>query len=89
MSVRTRIDRQHEELRAVLRCLPDDWEGYGETPRVRPDGSWGADCSMDCRWYAKLAGQLGQDWGVCTNPQSHRAGLLTFEHQGCPHHERS
>jgi len=24
------------------------------------------------------------DWGVCINPKSHRYGLLTFEHQGCP-----
>jgi len=24
------------------------------------------------------------DWGVCANPKSPRAGLLTFEHQGCP-----
>ncbi len=30
-----------------------------------------------------LAGDLGMDWGVCANPRSPRAGLLTFEHQGC------
>lgn len=23
------------------------------------------------------------DWVICSNPESHRAGLLTFEHQGC------
>ncbi len=28
------------------------------------------------------------DWGVCGNPASHRAGLLTSEHQGCPQFER-
>jgi len=27
---------------------------------------------------------LGSDWGICANPKSPRAGLLTFEHQGCP-----
>jgi hypothetical protein len=27
-------------------------------------------------------------WRVCGNAQSHRAGLLTFEHQGCPEFER-
>ena len=27
---------------------------------------------------------LSMDWGVCTNQRSHRCGLLTFEHQGCP-----
>lgn len=26
---------------------------------------------------------LGADWGVYSNPKSPRAGLLTFEHQGC------
>jgi hypothetical protein len=30
-----------------------------------------------------LLGDLHKDWGVCTNPQSPRAGLLTFEHMGC------
>jgi hypothetical protein len=41
------------------------------------------DCSGGCRWYHILAGRRGQDWGVCANPRSPRAGLLTFEHQGC------
>jgi hypothetical protein len=31
----------------------------------------------------KLANEIGNDWGVCSNPESPRAGLLTFEHQGC------
>jgi hypothetical protein len=26
---------------------------------------------------------ISNDWGVCTNPRSHRCSLLTFEHQGC------
>jgi hypothetical protein len=43
---------------------------------------------MGCRWYVKLQGSLGHDWGVCTNAQSHRCGLLTFEHQGCQQFER-
>ena len=46
-----------------------------------------ADCSCGCRWYRKLAGPLGWNWGVCANPRSHRCGLLTFEHQGCLHFE--
>ena len=28
--------------------------------------------------------RLGQIGGVCMNKDSPRAGLLTFEHQGCP-----
>jgi hypothetical protein len=35
-----------------------------------------------------LDGTHGMDWGVCTEPQSPRAGLLTFEHMGCPHFEQ-
>ena len=38
-------------------------------------------------WDAILAGPLGADWGVCMNQRSPRAGLLTFEHQGCPQFE--
>jgi hypothetical protein len=30
---------------------------------------------------------LAFDWGVCTNPRSPRAGLLTWEHMGCPEYE--
>ncbi|MGH7577399.1 MAG: DUF3027 domain-containing protein, partial [Longimicrobiales bacterium] len=45
------------------------------------------DCSSGCQFYLPLDGELGADWGVCTNPASHRAGKLTFEHQGCPQFE--
>ncbi|MBO0862271.1 MAG: DUF3027 domain-containing protein [Chloracidobacterium sp.] len=46
-----------------------------------------SDCSCGCRHYAPLEGKEGADWGVCTNPRSPRAGLLTFEHQGCEYFE--
>lgn len=41
------------------------------------------DCSCGCYFFHPLLGDLQKDWGVCTNPQSPRAGLLTFEHIGC------
>lgn len=41
------------------------------------------DCSCGCYFFHPLLGDLHRDWGVCTNPQSPRAGLLTFEHIGC------
>ncbi len=47
----------------------------------------GRDCSSGCKWYLELAGELGRDWGICANPNSHRVGLLTFEHQGCANFE--
>lgn len=72
----------HEGMWAVCRKLPSDFEPYGE--RVRKEGS---DCSGGCRFFVPLYGDLAFDWGVCANPKSPRAGLLTFEHQGCPEFE--
>jgi hypothetical protein len=67
----------HDELWAVCRKLPTDFQPYGDRERDEPD------CSAGCRWFHALEGQVGFDWGVCANPESPRAGLLTFEHQGC------
>ncbi len=76
------IERRKEistKLRAVLKKLPTDYEPYGE----RPDDERGPDCSTGCRYFIPLQGKLGADWGICMNPKSPRAGLLTWEHQGC------
>jgi len=67
----------YEKLWKIVRRLDTDYEPYGKTER---DGS---DCSCGCRHFVKLAGDVGHDWGVCGNAGSPRAGLLTFEHQGC------
>jgi hypothetical protein len=40
------------------------------------------DCSCGCRYFFEIKEE--PDWGICTNPKSPRAGLLTWEHQGCP-----
>jgi hypothetical protein len=71
----------HEKLLKIVRTLKTDYEPYGNVER---DGS---DCSCACRHFVKLAGDVGEEWGVCVNPGSARAGLLTFEHQGCPEFE--
>jgi hypothetical protein len=62
----------------VVKILPTDYKEYGgaverwqDTTKDYPD------CSSGCRYYWRLDG----DWGVCTNPRSARAGLLTWEHQ--------
>jgi hypothetical protein len=75
-----RSEGPHAPLWAVLRRLPSDFQPYGERDR---EDDWGPDCSCGCRWYVPLQGDLAADWGVCTNPESPRAGLLTWEHQGC------
>jgi hypothetical protein len=71
----------HDHLWLAVIQRPLDFEPYG--CRVRN----GADCSCGCKHYQRLAGEAGHDWGVCMNPRSHRCGLLTFEHQGCPQFE--
>lgn len=85
----------HDDLWSITKKLPEDYEPYGQQKRngnfdddeEQPDSKSGyyGDCSCGCKWFTKLKGKLGMDWGVCTNPASHRVGLLTFEHQGCYH----
>lgn len=72
----------HEALWAVCKKLPEDHAGYGD-----PDRPHNPQCVEGCRFYHILNGYRGADWGVCANPASHRAGLLTFEHQGCGEYE--
>ncbi len=67
----------HNQLHLVCIQRPTDFAPYG----IRLRNS--ADCSCGCRHYVLLEGKEGADWGVCANPRSPRAGLLTFEHQGC------
>jgi hypothetical protein len=79
-------DAAHVRLFELAKAVESDFEPYGK--RVR--GGWdSSDCSCGCRHYAVLGGPLGHDWGVCMNKQSPRAGLLTFEHQGCPEFDQN
>ena len=73
-------DPRHDALLAVMKRLPSDFAPWGERSR---DEDHGPDCSGGCRWYVRLEPGLQLDWGVCRNGASPRAGLLTFEHQGC------
>lgn len=80
----------HDLLTRACKHLPGDYKPWGEVEREAPDApqGWWADCSSGCRHFLVLmdAGDqaISNDWGVCINPKSHRDGLLTFEHQGCP-----
>lgn len=75
-------------LWSVVKFLPGDYDTYGgDVVRDTPE-RFGADCACGCKWFTPLYddswdGGMDLDWGVCTNPDSHRAGLLTWEHQGC------
>ena len=75
----------HELFWTICRKLPTDFQPCGARDRDTADPC--ADCSCGCRHFVPLAGDLGADWGVCANASSPRAGLLTFEHQGCPQFE--
>lgn len=68
----------HERLHALCVRLPTDFEPFGQRSR---EEEWGPDCSCGCLHFRSLEDH--SDWGVCSNPKSPRAGLLTFEHQGC------
>lgn len=70
--------RLHELLLELCTPLPTDFEPWGRRSR---DEDWGPDCSCGCLHFQSL--EAHSDWGVCSNPKSPRAGMLTFEHQGC------
>jgi hypothetical protein len=78
-------DASDQQLWQVCRKLPSDFEPYGERQwEGKPQDKLACDT---CRWFQPLLrpGQL--DWGACANPQSPRAGLLTFWGQGCEQFE--
>lgn len=74
----------HEMFLKKTQNLPTDFAPYGTRDR---DKDWAPDCSCGCLHFRTLDGLAGGDWGVCSNPKSPRAGLLTFEHAGCPQYE--
>lgn len=71
----------HEELMFVVVRLLSDYEPFGKVKRWEKDDEEYPDCSMGCKHYKTLSGELGADWGVCINRESRRFGFLTFEHQ--------
>ena len=74
----------------VLKILPTDYTDYGgQVKRWEDVEGYYPDCS-GCRRFHRLhdPNELSwdSDWGICANPNSPRAGLLTWEHQagvGC------
>ena len=73
----------HKHLIKIVIKKPQDYAPFGKVIRWENENQDYPDCSMGCKYFNKLDDELGADWGVCSNPQSHRCGLLTFEHQGC------
>jgi hypothetical protein len=79
--------KHHERLWVACRELDGDYDPWGKVKRWADANASYPDCSHGCKWFYVLANKrgehIGADWGVCSNPKSHRCGLLTFEHQGC------
>ena len=72
----------NNDLKNVLKILPSDYADYGgQIKRWEHENKDYPDCSCGCKYFVPLNGALGYDWGVCSNPKSPRAGLLTWEHQ--------
>ena len=80
--------RNHEHLFDIAKRMPTDFEPWGERRRMG-DRATQPDCSFECRFFNRLDGGAGLDWGVCLNSKSLRAGLLTYQEFGCPHLERA
>ena len=73
----------HDYLLKMVKRLPEDYKPFGNLERwANPQVEY-PDCSMGCKYFIELKGELGNDWGICFNKNSHRYSLLTFEHQGC------
>lgn len=74
---------EHNRLLNLVIKKPEDYEPFGELKKWQKENMDYPDCSCGCGYFISLRGSLGADWGVCSNPESHRNGLLTNEHQGC------
>ena len=74
---------EHERLYQLVPKRAEDYTPHGDLERWADPKQQYPDCSCGCRFARWLEGDLGADWCACTNPESHRCGLLTFEHQGC------
>src|SRR6266540_2225572 len=77
------MEASDDQLWQICRKLPSDFEPYGQ--RKRRDQP---DCT-GCRWFQPLLRYGGLNWGTCANPDSPRAGLLTFREQGCESFEQA
>jgi hypothetical protein len=76
------------DLWEVVKILDEDYTPYGQLERWADEDKGYPDCSCGCKYFKPLFNEEHKDvgdldWGICANPNSHRAGLLTFEHQGC------
>jgi hypothetical protein len=85
------MNQPRDPLWQVVQILPTDYSDYGgEVARWANPTLRYPDCASGCRYFRRLYNEYSRtedaDWGVCVNPDSPRAGFLTWEHQageGC------
>jgi hypothetical protein len=75
-------NRAHESGH-VERCFKR-WTARLNRPRdSNYREEWYGQQCLHCRFFVPLSGQLGEDFGVCSNPDSGFDGKVMFEHDGC------
>jgi hypothetical protein len=72
-------DRQHND------GCHERWSRVQNRPTRQPDyrDDWYDEQCGGCRLWVALSGELGRDWGVCTQSGSAFDGRVRFEHDGC------
>lgn len=59
------------------------WPRYRSTATVDYQDEWYSTQCGGCRFWIALQGEIGNDWGACTNAAAVFDGQVRFEHDGC------
>jgi len=72
-----------------LKSVRSRWMERRNRKQEAPDyqDRWRVEQCLHCRFYTPLIGELGGDFGACSNPTSPFDGRVMFEHDGCEHHQ--
>lgn len=57
----------HTDLLDAVTCLPTDYIPWGKVERWADADKHYPDCSVGCKYFNTLQGELERDWGVCIN----------------------
>ena len=53
---------KHNHLLKILIKKEEDYEPFGKVIRWENESEYYPDCSMGCKYFNKLDGELGADW---------------------------
>lgn len=59
--------RSHDHLFEIAKRMPTDFAPHGGRPRIS-NGVIEPDCADDCRFFGRLEGGAGIDWGGVFEP---------------------